>query len=163
MTGVVFPHGRAAVLAAAINLPAKSRSPGSCLAVAARIRPASSPRERSTGRAAPDGRSLSSSHSIRSRRQLKSRFTRPGAAGGSGRSAASALARAPIREHPRDVPAMPAGVGGPVQTTARFSPRGDGDGDGPASHIDAGEDYVGGPACASSRLSNSFSSLPGLK
>ena len=37
------------------------------------------------------------------------------------------------------------------------------DSDGPASHIDAGEDYVGGPACASSRLINSFSSLPALK
>ena len=44
-----------------------------------------------------------------------------------------------------------------------YSVQGGDDSDGPASHIHAGEDYVGGPACASSRLSNSFNSLPGLK
>ena len=37
------------------------------------------------------------------------------------------------------------------------------DSDGPASDIDAGEDYVDGPACASSRLISSFSSLPAVK
>ena len=51
----------------------------------------------------------------------------------------------------------------PPQAHSGVRPVGGDDSDGPASHTDAGEDYVGGPACASSRWINSFSSLPAVK
>ena len=89
------PHFRAAATrAAVISSRAWCLSCLACSAAAARAGWTSPPGERSRRCASFGGRSLRSIFRTRSRTHSKSRFTKPGDAGGSGRSAAMASARA---------------------------------------------------------------------
>ena len=123
VAGVVFPHCRAVVLAAPINLPAKSRAASSRSVAAARAGSTSPPGKRSSWCAAVDGRSLPSVLSTRSRSHSNNRFTKPGGAGGSGRSAAMATARARSEERTREPFGRPTGIGELVEPLARSPPR----------------------------------------